>query len=236
MISTKSFAVLGILLAAGLALFGLQIKNAVIKGREFDRYFTVRGLSEKVVKSTVVIWPLHYSLAEEELPLLKQSMEKAKAQITAFLVENGIEQNEISVGLPRIDDTIGMRRRGDAVVLPRYTANSSIVVRSTKVDLIKSVILKSSSLLDKGICLVGGGYGEQVQFLFEGVNEIKPAMIAEATANARAAADKFASDSKAKVGAIRRATQGVVEIEDRDPATPELKVVRVVTTIDFFIE
>ena len=65
---------------------------------------------------------------------------------------------------------------------------------------------------------------------------IKPDMIKEATANARAAAEKFAQDSKAKVGAIRRATQGVLEIEDRDVATPEIKVLRVVTTVDFFFE
>lgn len=66
--------------------------------------------------------------------------------------------------------------------------------------------------------------------------ELKPDMIREATGNARAAAEKFALDSKAKVGAIRKASQGVVEIGDRDVATPEQKVVRVITTVEFFIE
>ena len=61
-------------------------------------------------------------------------------------------------------------------------------------------------------------------------------MIREATSNARAAAEKFAQDSKAQVGAIRRATQGQFEIEDRDVATPEQKRVRVVTTVEFFIQ
>jgi len=61
-------------------------------------------------------------------------------------------------------------------------------------------------------------------------------MIREATANARVSAEKFAQDSKTRVGAIRRATQGAVEIEDRDKASPEKKIIRVVTTIDFFVE
>ena len=53
MITTRSFAVLGALLALGLAVFGVQIGAAVKKGREFDRYFTVRGLSEREAKATL---------------------------------------------------------------------------------------------------------------------------------------------------------------------------------------
>jgi len=68
------------------------------------------------------------------------------------------------------------------------------------------------------------------------LNDIKPDMIREATGNARASAEKFAQDSKSKVGKIRTASQGVVEIEDRDAASPEWKRVRVVTTVDFFLE
>jgi hypothetical protein len=86
------------------------------------------------------------------------------------------------------------------------------------------------------VALSGNEYGDQPEFLFTELNQIKPDMIQEATANARAAAEKFAQDSKTKVGAIRRASQGAMEIEDRDKASPEKKIIRVVTTIDFFVE
>lgn len=68
------------------------------------------------------------------------------------------------------------------------------------------------------------------------MNDLKPDMIRKATAAARAAAETFAHDSKARVGAIRRATQGAAEIEDLDLATPEMKVLWVVTTVDFFLD
>jgi hypothetical protein len=55
-------------------------------------------------------------------------------------------------------------------------------------------------------------------------------------ANARAAAEKFAQDSHSKVGRIRKANQGLMEIENRDAASPEFKVLRIVTTVDFFLE
>jgi hypothetical protein len=238
MITTRSFAALGALLALGLAIFGIQIGAAVKKGREFDRYFTVRGLSEREVKSTLVIWPIKYEVSAEDLPALREEMDKAKKVVLQFLEENHVSLDECSFGLPRIQDRVwdNARREKDQVKLPRYSATMTLVVRSKQVDLVKKAIQKSEELVSKGLPLMSEEYGHRIEFSFDGINEIKPAMIEDATANARAAAEKFAQDSKAKVGRIRRATQGVVEMEDRDMASPELKVVRVVTTVEFFIE
>lgn len=236
MITTRSLAVLGGLLALGLAIFGYQVGRAVKVGREFDRYFTVRGLSEREVKATLVIWPLKYATTGETLPDLQASMASAKDIVSRFLRENGIQESEISPGLPEIRDTISNRRRDDVVTLPRYQAVITWVVRSRNVDVVKSAVQKSEALIALGVPLLNEEYGNRISFHFDGVNAIKPAMIQEATANARQAAQKFAEDSKAKVGSIRKAMQGVVDIQDRDIASPELKVVRVITTVEFFIE
>ncbi|MFO1451733.1 MAG: SIMPL domain-containing protein [Opitutaceae bacterium] len=236
MISTRSLAVLGALLVVGLAIFGYQVGRAVKLGREFDRYFTVRGLSEREVKATLVIWPMRYGATGETLAELQTSMASANGIVSAFLKDCGIQDSEISHGLPEIRDTLSARRRDDAVTLPRYQAVITLVVRSRNVDLVKSAIQKSESLLAKGLPLLNEDYGNRIQFSFDDVNAIKPEMIQEATANARQAALKFAEDSKAKVGAIRKAMQGVVDIQDRDIASPELKIVRVITTVEFFIE
>jgi hypothetical protein len=236
MISTRSVAILGLSLIIGLGLFGFQVVRAVKKGREFDRYLTVRGLSEREVKATLAIWPIRFSVNADDLLKLKSAMERDRGLVMAFLQDTGINSKDVTLGLPAISDRLEEQTTGNKPVLSRYKGVVTIVVRSSDVDTVKKAIQQVETLLDKGVALTGNEYGEQPEFLFTEINQIKPDMIQEATANARASAEKFAQDSKTKVGAIRRATQGAVEIEDRDKASPEKKIIRVVTTVDFFVE
>ena len=92
----------------------------------------------------------------------------------------------------------------------------------------------------KGVVLEDGS---GISYTFTELNAIKPAMVAEATRDARAAAEQFAKDSGADVGGIRKATQGYFSIDARDGEaggwgigdTP-FKKVRVVTTVDFALD
>ncbi len=232
MVTLRSFLVLGLSLIVGLALFGIQIGRAVKKGREFDRYLTVKGLSEKEVKATLALWPIRFSVTADDLATLKSSMERDRSTVIAFLDAQGIAAEEISQGLPMVSDREDERIQANRPSLMRYRAMVTLVVRSANVDVVKKAIQAADGLLERGVTLVSNDF----DFVFDGVSEVKPAMIEEATANARAAAEKFAQDSKSQVGRIRRATQGTLEIRDRDAASPELKILRVVTTVDFFLE
>jgi len=95
-----------------------------------------------------------------------------------------------------------------------------------------------------GVVVSSGGEGQMgggPTFVFSGLNQLKPAMIADATARAREAAAQFARDSDTELAGIRQANQGVFEILPRDQAqgiTEEsqiAKVVRVVSTIDYYL-
>jgi hypothetical protein len=77
-------------------------------------------------------------------------------------------------------------------------------------------------------------------------------MMAEATRAAREVANQFAADSGSRVGSIRRASQGLFSISDRDQVTSRdgdgeggggsiaasdaNKKVRVVVTVDYFLK
>jgi hypothetical protein len=93
-----------------------------------------------------------------------------------------------------------------------------------------------TSLIGQGIVLSQTNYWQQAEYLYTSLNDIKPVMIEEATKNARQAAGKFAVDSDSKVGKIKKASQGLFTITNRDMNSPHIKKVRVVSTIEFYLD
>jgi len=93
----------------------------------------------------------------------------------------------------------------------------------------KAALEACDQSVQQAFVLSSGDYSSKPQFLFNGLNKIKPEMIQEANKNARFAAEKFAADSQAHTGAIKHAVQGPFEINNVDTSSPDRKVVRVVT-------
>ena len=155
--------------------------------------------------------------------------------IVTFLKNNGITDNEISLSAPQIID-MKAERYSNTQSPYRYNITSVITVTSGQIDRVRKLMDKQADLLKLGVAITGGEYQYNPQFFFTKLNEIKPGMIEEATKNARSSAEKFAKDSDSELGKIKRANQGQFIIEDRDVNTPYIKSVRVVTTVDYYLE
>ncbi|UTJ06830.1 hypothetical protein [Arcobacter roscoffensis] len=118
----------------------------------------------------------------------------------------------------------------------RYSANQTINVYSKNVELVRSAILNISSLNKKGILFRVNDYDSKAQYFFTNLNEVKPIMIEEATRKAREVALKFAKDSNSKLGKIKKARQGQFSISSRDQNTQHIKKVRVVSTVEYYLD
>ena len=225
----------GLLIGVGIFLSGVMIKVGIGGFVSNQRVVTVKGLAEKEVPADQVIWPLMYKMVGNEVSELYYQIGTRNKAITNFLKSNGIDDAEITISAPEIIDLQAERYNSQPVVY-RYNVTAAITVSSGKVDLIRKLMVEQTDLLKQGVALTGGDYNYTTQFLFTGLNDIKPQMIEEATQNARLTAEKFALDSKSKLGKIKRASQGQFSINDRDANTPHIKIVRVVTTVDYFLK
>ncbi len=223
------------ILAAGIAAAGFFIKQGCDTFSYKDRVVTVRGLAEREVKANNVTWPVVYQCAAHDLYTIYQDITNKSTAIVNFLKNNGIQESEIEIIAPSVSDN-NANGYSTTAALYRYTVNGVIVVTSENVDLVTSLIKRQSELLKEGIAVVSGNWQNPITYNYTDLNSIKPAMIAEATANARQSAKKFAEDSESALGKIKTASQGQFTIEDRDPYTPYLKKVRVVTTITYYVE
>jgi hypothetical protein len=235
------------LLALGLIIGGWVLGAEIKATRLGDRYVTVKGLVERKVKSDLAIWPLTYKEAGDDLTSLYAKTEADKKTVMQFLADQGLENNEIELGVIRVVDTQAQEYGGGTRAPHRYIVEQQITVRTARVDQVAAAAQKTIQLLQKGIVL-SGNPGQGLSYKFTALNSIKPDMITESTRNARAAADRFASDSGSKVGAIRQANQGVFSILPADGGgdageggygsadSSLMKTVRVVTTVDYYLE
>lgn len=230
----KGSVALGVLIGAGLALMGYLLGSSLIRFKEYERVVSVKGLAEREVPADVAVWPIRFAAANADLPALYASMESDSKQIVAFLTASGFEPAEITVASPTVTDKLAQQYGNPERILLRYTAQQSITVYTKRVELMRGTANRLSELGRKGIAFGGPEY-QQTEFLFTKLNEVKPAMIEEATRKAREVAEKFANDSNSKLGKIRSANQGQFTIVDRDSNTPYIKNVRVVATVDYYL-
>ncbi len=233
--SVVSSVILGAMLGLGVALAGFFVGDALYKLKGSQRYVTVKGLAERSVDADLAIWPLTISETGNDLTQLQEGLDAAGSAINKFLTGFGFKKTEISESPPRITDYYAQGYTGGNMPRNRYKAEKVVTLRSKNVSLVKKAMEQSGKLVKQGIVLANS-YGRGTEFLFTGLNRIKPAMIAEATKNARKAAEQFAQDSGSKVGSIRKARQGLFTIRNRDMNSPDLKIVRVVTTVEYFLK
>lgn len=223
------------LIALGLMLLGVFIRGGFRSISDNARVITVRGLCEKDVEADKVTWPIVCKETGNDLPTIYSSIRNTNSAIVSFLKSNGITDAEIAVNAPQVVDMAADRYNSNPIPY-RYNVTSVIVVTSQNVKKVVELIKKQTELLKEGIAIVAGDYNYPTVYEYTGLNKIKPAMIADATKNARQAAEKFAEDSDSKLGKIKTASQGQFSIEDRDQYTPSIKHVRVVSTIQYFLK
>ncbi len=243
--------ILGILL--GAALFGSAV---VISGgfgkiaagfstiAKPDRVVSVRGLSEREVDADLATMRVSFSVSAETLDEAHKLFDARNEEIVGYLKSQGLTDADLIPDKPDIDfrkayesketkyNDEGKKIGYDIIQHPsKATISLGILVRTNNLKAVSDAYMHTTDFdgTDKEF------YASEPNYDFVSLNDIKPEMIAEATKNAREAAEKFALDSNSKVGKIKQASQGWFSVNDAEEGMEQRKLVRVVTSIDFYI-
>jgi hypothetical protein len=231
------------ILALGLIGAGMFTGHGFASGRARDRYVEVKGLAEREVTADLALWPLRYVATGDDLSLAQAQITRSTRQVYAFLSKHGLDTVSVQMQALDVSDAYANRFPGERGG-PRFVIQQTVMVRSGDPAVVMAASQKVSDLVAAGVVLSSSGeYGiGGPTFVFTRINQLKPSMVAEATANARQAAEQFAKDSRTGLGGIRQASQGVFVILPRDQApgvneSNQLqKIVRVVATVQYFLK
>ena len=223
------------LLSIAIITAGFFVSETLWKSTKNNRKVNVKGLSEREVKANLAVWPMEITITDNNLTSLNKEIERQKKIVLTFFKQKGFTDAEINAGVSNITDAKA-NLYGNNKQNFRYLSRTEITLRTTDIAKVKSAQKESINLASQGILINSKNTWRPVEYLFTGLNSIKPEMIEEATKKAKEVAEKFAQDSNSKVGKIQSATQGLFSISNRDSNTPDIKKVRVVTTVIYFLE
>lgn len=219
--------------AIGLIVGGYLIGDGLVRMKKSERSVTVRGLAQKDVIADLATWTIAYSAKAGDLQSAQALIDRDTASIRAFFRDLGFDSKALA------PTGVNVSQFNENGVLS-FTIRQRMALRTTDIKKAEAAVARQFDLVKQGVQLEEGS---GMAFTFTKLDAVKPAMVAEATRDARKAAEQFAEDSGTGVGGIKSATQGYFEITSRDgdsagwgvSDTP-FKKVRVVTTIDFYLD
>jgi len=220
------------ILAIGMVAGGYLLGDGLLRAKEADRTVTVRGLAERDVDANLATWTISYSAQGNDLAAVRADVDEDTRAIQAFFADLGFPPEALTPAGVNVSQYLD---RGEN----RVTVSQQLLFRTTDIARAEKAVEKQFELVRRGVSIADGS---GMTYHFTKLNDIKPAMVAAATKDARAAAEQFAKDSGTQVGSIKSATQGYFSIDQRPGegggygSDSPRKQVRVVTTVEFALD
>ncbi len=221
------------LLSAGLVIGGYLMGDGLVRMKQADRAVTVRGLAEREVTADLATWTISYSAKAGDLQGAQADLDSDTKAISGFFTELGFKADDLA---PTGANVAQYNENG----VTSYTVKQRLSLRTTDIAKAQAAVKRQFDLVKQGVELEEGS---GMAYTYTKLNAIKPAMVAEATKDARKSAEQFAKDSGTDVDSIKSATQGYFEVTSRDGdgqsgwgvSDSPFKKVRVVTTVEYYL-
>lgn len=204
---------------AGVALaFGLIVSSVIFgwffaSARKADDVITVTGAARKRIKSDLVVWTAAVTYQAPKLADAYRSLSESVPRVRKYLIEKGVAENEITVSSI---STVTLHRTGpegqETSDITGYSLRQEIQVRSTDVDKIAKIAREATELINQDILIESAA----PQYHFTKLGDLKIEMLGEAAKDAKMRAEKIAASTGNRVGNVRSAKMGVMQITAAD--------------------
>lgn len=232
---------IALIIGLSMVVSASLLRDGLTQMRTGDRFVTVKGMAEQEVTADLALWPIRFAATGETLDQARDQARQSREGVMAFLKLQAIPGDAVELQRLDVVDSGANPYQSDTGTR-KFIITQVLMVRSTDVEKVRQAAQNVSDLVDSGVIL-SSDYGPTgPTYLFTRLNDIKPQMIAQATAAAQESAQQFARDADAELGGLRRANQGVFQILARDQAPgvmaeqQPVKTVRVVSTFDYYLK
>ena len=201
------------------AIIGVAvILSAYLLGRAYTYKYrsqdtvVVTGLGETEFESDLIVWSGTLTADAPTVSEGYREIEQNKRKVNEYLAAQGIDAKEVVwnfVDVMKEYETVynangnyaGQRFTG-------YALRQSFSIESTDVDRVENVSREISALIAQGVSIEA----RQPDYYYTKLDDVKLSLIEEASADARARAEKIAKNAGTGIGAVASARMGVFQI------------------------
>ena len=235
-----SSLILSLSLLVGLYLAGQQIGQGTARFRADNRSLIVKGLAEQEVKADLATWNIAFRRAGNDYAQLQSEIKADKEAVQAFLTKQGFTPAEVQQQPTRtVDKLTNEYSNNQGEDKARFILTGKYTVKSKNVDQVATALGHLDELQAQGILLDSDGGANPSYALTNFNDQLRPLLLDQATANAKVTAEQMANKLGVKVGKLRSANQGVIQIFGADQDSEYggegaiQKKLRVVSTFEF---
>ncbi len=172
---------------------------------------SVTGNANKNFEADIVKWRADFSRQGSDLESASEGLKKDQGMVKQFLVDNGINANEIvfeAVNIEKNYSNYTDENGRSYSTFTGYTLSQNVSVESKDLDKVENVSREISSLLSQGLELTSSN----PNYYYSQLEDLKLALISEASANAKQRADNIAKQANASLGKLVKGDMGVFQI------------------------
>ena len=203
----------GVALAIGLVLSSIIFGWFFAKTKKSDDAITVTGSAKKRIKSDLVLWKAGVTYQAPKLADAYRSLSESVPRVKQYLISKGITENQITIS--SISTTTLKRQDANGAETSEiigYSLRQQLEVRSNDVDKIAQIAREATELINQDILIESN----PPQYLYTQLGDLKIEMLGEAAKDAKIRAEKIAASTGNKIGTVRSARMGVLQITAAD--------------------
>jgi len=201
----------GLFLAAGLVFSALVGSTAWLKIHN-SQFVSVKGSARKNIKSDLAVWRGSFTAQSAALLDAQRTLKESRAKVENFMNASGMTNHMFeSVVIEEMRAHFEFQTNGERTYQDKtvgYKLTQSFEARTPDADRIAQLNADSTALLEQGVMLTT----DKPKYIYTKVGEEKIEMLSDATKDARARAERIASQGGGRLARLHSADMGVFQI------------------------
>ena len=199
-----------------IAVVGLIVSTCILGNAYKYKYTTnnainVTGNAKKDFEADIVKWSATYSRKSMNLSDASEQLKSDREMVKKFLIQKGVKENEILFNAINIvrDFSYNTDANGHSYnTFTGYSLTQTLSVESKDLNKVDDASREITTLISQGVELSSNA----PNYYYSKLEDLKLALIAEASQNARTRAENIAKESGASLDDLKNADLGIFQI------------------------